>query len=517
VLTLSNVTKTHAGSLVLADVSLAVTPGSRIGLVGPNGIGKSTLLRVLAGLEEPDTGSVARTPTTLRVGFLPQERAAVPGETLLEYLARRTEVADAAAELDRLTAALERDAGLADTYTDALDRYLALGGEDLRARARAVCAEVGLDHDQLEQPLDALSGGQAARAALAGILLSRFDVFLLDEPTNDLDFDGLARLERFLGALRGALVLVSHDRDFLDRTVTKIAEIEEGTHRVREYPGGWSDYRGERDRARAAHYRQFEEVDERRRDLEALLRARRNQARAGGGGEGRRSTHARQSKVRQAVRMIERLDDVEKPFEPWELRLKIDPDRRGGDVVARLERAVVRRGAFTLGPIDLELRWGDRVALAGPNGSGKTTLLRALLGELPLAAGHRYLGPGVVVGELDQGRERFEPRAPVLEAFRHVPVPDARSLLAKFGLGADDVQRPVASLSPGERTRAALALLVAERVNCLILDEPTNHLDLPAIEELEGALSRFPGAVIVVTHDRQFLSSLAATRTFDLS
>jgi energy-coupling factor transporter ATP-binding protein EcfA2 len=188
-----------------------------------------------------------------------------------------------------------------------------------------------------------------------------------------------------------------------------------------------------------------------------------------------------------------------------------------GDVVARLEGAIVERGAFRLGPIDLEIGWADRVALTGPNGSGKTTLLRALLGELPLAAGRRSVGSGVVFGELDQARERFTGDDRILAAFGQLPVPEARSLLAKFGLGADDLARPAATLSPGERTRAALALVVASRVNCLVLDEPTNHLDLPAIEELEAALGRYAGSVVLVTHDRRFLESFQATRTVGLA
>ena len=518
-LTLSHVTKTHAGGLVLADVSVAVTPAARIGVVGPNGVGKSTLLRVLAGLDTVDAGTVTRTPPSLRVGYLPQEPELVAGETLLASLARRTGVASADAELDRLTAALERNPDLADAYSAALEQFLAFGGADFPARARASCAEVGLARRRLEQPLETLSGGEAARAALAAILLARFDVFLLDEPTNNLDYEGLDRLERFVDSLRGALVVVSHDRDFLDRTVTRIIEIEEGSHRVREFAGGWSDFEAARAHTRAAEYRRFDEAQERRHELEALLRARRGQARGGEslgkrtGGMDRRGTQALRSKVRQAERALERVADVEKPFEPWELQLSLAPERRSGDVVARLEGAVVERDSFRLGPIDLELRWRDRLVLAGPNGSGKTTLLRALLGELPLAAGRRRLGSGTVVGELDQGRKAFLTPEPVLAAFRELPIPEARSLLAKFGLGADDVERSAASLSPGERSRAALALLVARRVNCLVLDEPTNHLDLPAIEELERALAEFPGAVVLVTHDRRFLDAFEPTRT----
>jgi ATPase subunit of ABC transporter with duplicated ATPase domains len=520
-LTVSHVTKSNAGALVLNDVSLGVPPDSRIGVVGPNGIGKSTLLRLIAGLDEPDAGTITRRPPSLRVGYLPQEPDVRPAETLLGYLARRTGVAGAEDDLDRLTVELERDPGAATAYDEALQRFLALGGADLVARAGAVCADVGLAA-ALEAPLEALSGGGRARAALAGILLSRFDVFLLDEPTNDLDFDGLERLERFVARVRSAVVVVSHDRAFLDRTVTRILELEEGTHRAREYAGGWSDYEQARERARAAHYSEFERVERRREDLEALLRQRRGQARSGAtlakrtGGADRRGTQALRSKVRAVERRLERLEDVEKPWEPWQLNLTLDPGRRPGDVVARLERAVVGRGEFRLGPIDVALGWGDRVALTGPNGSGKTTLLRAILGDLPLTRGRRWVGPGVVFGELDQGRERFTGDDRVLSAFAELPIPEARSLLAKFGLGADDVTRKAASLSPGERTRAALALLVARRVNCLVLDEPTNHLDLPAIEELESALARYPGTVVLVTHDRRFLEAFEPTRTIAL-
>jgi ATPase subunit of ABC transporter with duplicated ATPase domains len=525
VLAVSHVRKYHAGSIVLDDVSLAVPPESRIGIVGPNGVGKSTLLRVMAGLELPDSGTVTRAPPSLAVGYLPQEVDARPRESLLGYLARRTGVARAEAELDRCAAALADGSGAGAAYADALERFLALGGAELERRARSVCRDLGL-HVAPGARMGALSGGERARAALAAILLARFDLFLLDEPTNDLDFDGLERLERFLTPLHAAVVVVSHDRVFLDRTVTQIVELEDGTRHAREYSGGWSDYESARERERAAQYRRFEEVEERRREFEAALRQRRAEARGGDslarrtGGADRRGTHAQRSRVRHAQRGLERLEAAEKPWEPWELRLAFEPERRAGDVVVRLERAVLSRGRFRLGPLDVEIGWGERVAVAGPNGSGKTTLLCAVLGDLPLADGRRYVGPGVVLGELDQERRRFGGGEPVLAAFMRatsLPLPGARSLLAKFGLGADDVERAGTSLSPGERTRAALALLVARRVNCLVLDEPTNHLDLPGIEELETALAAFPGAVVLVTHDRRFLERFEPTRALDVS
>jgi ATPase subunit of ABC transporter with duplicated ATPase domains len=526
-LTLDTITKSHGANPILVDVTFGVPPGARIGVIGPNGVGKSTLLRIAAGLDAPDSGTVARRPPSLTVGYMAQEPDAKPGETLLDFFARRTGVGEAGAELDRLAERLGEHPRLIGAHAEALDRFLALGGGDLVARARTACADVGLPAERLELPMTALSGGEAARAALAGILLSRFDVLLLDEPTNNLDFEGLDRLERFVTGSKAGMVIVSHDRTFLDRTVKRVVELDDWTHRAREYVGGWSDYEAVRAREREEQYRRFEEFVARRGEIETLLRARQNQAgRAGArvlarehGGSDRRPTQALRSKVRQAERALERLEEVEKPYEPWELQLSFASERRAGRVVARLEGAVVERGSFRLGPIDLDLGWGERVALIGRNGSGKTTLIGALLDQVPLAAGRRYVGPGVVMGQLDQGRGLFAGRTPLVETFSRegsVLVGDARTLLAKFGLGADDVLRPGSSLSPGERTRAALALLALRGVNFLILDEPTNHLDLPAIEELESALERYDGTVLLVTHDRRFLERFAATRTVPL-
>ncbi len=420
--------------------------------------------------------------------------------------------------MDALAARLGDEPGLADAYGDALDRFLALGGADFAARARAAVAEVGLEA-RLDDATASLSGGEAARAALAAILLARFDVFLLDEPTNNLDFDGLDRLERFLDRLEAGVVLVSHDRAFLDRTANRIVELEAETRRVREYAGTWSDYELERRVARERQERAFADyVDERDR-FSSLLAVRRNQARVGGAQADRRGTHALMTKVHQAEKRLERLERVDKPWTPWRLQLSLPAGERAGDVVAELRGVVAERGGFRLGPIDLELGWGDRLAVVGRNGTGKTTLLRALLADLPLARGSRRLGRAVRIGELDQGRETFERDGLLLDVFVEasgLDAPAARTLLAKFALGADDVARPVGTLSPGERTRAALALLSARGVNCLVLDEPTNHLDLEAIEELETALERYEGTLVVVSHDRRFLERLRITHTLAL-
>jgi ATPase subunit of ABC transporter with duplicated ATPase domains len=522
---LSSVSKHHGAQQVLEEVMLTVDVSARVGVVGPNGVGKSTLLRVLAGLEAPDAGRVLRTPPSLSVGYLAQEPERREGESILGALARQTGVAAADLELEESAAELAGDPSQCERYADALERFLALGGGDFEQRARTTCAELGLSVD-LDRSASELSGGEKARAALAAILLSRFDLLLLDEPTNDLDFDGLERLERFLDSFRGGLVVVSHDRELLDRVARRIVELEPSSHRVREWTGGWSDYKAARETERQAAYAEYERAVDRRRQVAALLARRRVEARGKGdslgratGGADRRATHALETKVRQAERLLERNELPEKPFEPWELRLSLTTGERLGDLVLRLEAAVVSRGSFGLGPLDLDLGPGERLALTGRNGSGKSTLLAAVQGRLPLVSGRRIVGRRTSIGEIGQQRLAYSTDEPLLRVFcerARMPSGDARTLLAKFGLGAEHVQRACSRLSPGERTRAHLAELQSRRVNLLLLDEPTNHLDIEAIEQLESALAAFTGTLVVVSHDRRFLEDVAPTRELAL-
>ncbi|MEW2326513.1 ABC-F family ATP-binding cassette domain-containing protein [Micromonospora chersina] len=525
-----DLTAGHGDRLLFTDLDLVVAPGDVVGLVGVNGAGKSTLLRTLAGLQPLEQGSVALNPPAATVGYLPQEPERRPGETVRDFLARRTGVTAAQAALDAATEALTAGAaGADDAYATALERWLDLGGADLDERAEQVAAELGLRVD-LEHPMTGLSGGQAARAGLASLLLSRYDVFLLDEPTNDLDLAGLDRLERFVTGLRAGTVLVSHDREFLTRTVTRIVELDLHQGQVNHFGGGYAAYLEEREVARRHAREEFEEYAGTRAQLEARARTQRSWMEKGVKNARRKatdndkigrkfrseSTEKQAAKARQTERLIERLEVVEEPRKEWELRMEIAAAPRAGAVVAALRGAVVRRGDFTLGPVDLQIDWADRVAITGANGSGKSTLLAALLGRLPLDEGHAALGPGVVVGEVDQARGLFLGDQPLLDAFG-AAVPDlnpadVRTLLAKFGLRADHVLRPAATLSPGERTRAALALLQGRGVNLLVLDEPTNHLDLPAIEQLESALAGYPGTLLLVTHDRRMLDAVSVNR-----
>ena len=527
-LTLDGVTVAFGPRTALGGVSLLVPDDARIGVVGPNGIGKSTLLRVMAGELAPDEGAVHRAPPGLRVGLLDQ-RGRPPGdETVAAHLARRTGVAPAERRLDALTARLADDASLAAEHAEALEAFLALGGGDLSARSGAALAEVALPADRLDVPMRALSGGQAARVGLAVLLLARLDLLLLDEPTNDLDLPGLALLERIVERHPGAVVMVSHDRAFLDRCARRIVEITEPDHGAREYAGGWSDYVRQRDLARdQAYARHGRHVAERDRLTERVRRQRqwseegvrnarrkaRDNDRIGRGMKVERSEQ-QAAKVRATERAIERLEVAAKPWEGWRLQLRL-AGGGGGEAVADLEGAVVARGAFRLGPVDLHVRRGDRVVVTGPNGGGKSTLLAALLGRLPLAAGTQRLGPSVVVGEIGQARTAMLHAPRLLDAFTAgsgLTPQDARSLLAKFGLDADRVARPAADLSPGERTRALMAALAAREVSLLVLDEPTNHLDLEAIEQLEEALGDYAGTLVLVTHDRRMLERVAVTR-----
>jgi ATPase subunit of ABC transporter with duplicated ATPase domains len=515
---------------VLDGISLTIAAGHRYGLVGPNGVGKSTLLRALAGEQRLDRGTVERHPRSATVGLLDQETERRPDESARAYLDRRTGVAAAARELDRATAALAASKpGAADRYDAALHAWLRLGGADHDARVEATFADLGLALDRLDQPMPTLSGGEAAKAALAALLLSRHDVLLLDEPTNDVDLEGLERLEDWVLGQQRAFVIVSHDRAFLERTVTEVIELDEHTRRATTYGGGWLAYLDEKAAARRHAEEAYAEYTVKRDALHARAQRERQWSSAGFKRAKRQpddndknirfgrmeASENLAAKARRTEQAMARLGVVEKPWEPWDLRFQIARTTRSGDLVAALQHATVVRGEFRLGPIDLEIGWAERVGIVGPNGSGKTTLLEALLGRLPLEAGRQRLGPGVVAGEVEQARRRLSDRPTVLDAVLRTTgftLSEARGLLAKFGLGPTDVERPTRSLSPGERTRAILALLMAQGVNCLVLDEPTNHLDLPAIEQLERAVAGFDGTLLLVSHDRRLLEAVSLSR-----
>lgn len=527
------------------SLDLTVAPGDVVGVVGANGAGKSTLLRLLGGIDEPQAGTVSLAPADAFVGWLPQEHERVPGETVAAYIARRTGCADATKDMDDAAAALG-DASLAqpggpdpaDVYSAALDRWLASGAADLEDRLPATLADLGLvfqDETPEEILMTSLSGGQAARVGLAALLLSRFDIVLLDEPTNDLDLDGLERLETFVRGLRGGVVLVSHDREFLARCVTRVLELDlaQGTNQV--FGGGYDSYLEERATNRRHQREKYDEFADKKADLVGRARTQREWSSQGVRNAMKKapdndkirrkasteSSEKQAQKVRQMESRIARLEEVEEPRKEWQLEFTIGAAPRSSSVVATLSEASVTQGSFTLGPVSLQVNAGDRIGITGPNGAGKSTLLRLLLGRQQADSGTTSLGTSVQIGEIDQARALFVGARPLADTFESL-VPEmasgeVRTLLAKFGLKADHVHRSVDELSPGERTRAGLALLQSRGVNVLVLDEPTNHLDLAAIEQLEQALDSYDGTLLLVTHDRRMLATVKTSRHWSVA
>jgi ATPase subunit of ABC transporter with duplicated ATPase domains len=535
-----NVAGGFAHRTLFEGLDVTVAPGDVVGVVGANGAGKSTLLRILAGHLEPLDGVVSLAPADAFVGWLPQEHERVPGETVAAYIARRTGCTDATLAMEATAAALAEpdqtaNADPAVAYSAALDHWLATGAADLDERLPAVLADLGIDSDAVRPestPMTALSGGQAARVGLAALMVSRFDIVLLDEPTNDLDLDGLARLEQFVRELRGGVVLVSHDREFLARTVTRVLELDLAQNTTTVFGGGYESYLEEREVGRRHRREQYDEFAEKKADLVARARTQREWSSQGvrnamrkapDNDKNRRraateSSEKQAQKVRQMESRIARLEEVVEPRKEWTLEFTIGAASRSSSVVATLDNAVVRQGEFVLGPVSLQVDAGERIGITGPNGAGKSTLLRLLLGRQRPDDGRASLGANVAIGEIDQARADFTGPGRLIDRFEQRvpswPTADVRTLLAKFGLRADHVERAVDELSPGERTRAGLALLQARGTNVLVLDEPTNHLDLAAIEQLEQALETYDGALLLVTHDRRMLQNVRLDRSW---
>ena len=532
---LSGVAASFGARPLFAGLDATLAPGEVTAVVGPNGAGKTTLLRIIAGLHASDAGAIRTAPADATIGYLPQ--AAPTAGTILDDVRRRTGVAAANAEFEAATEALAGAAtaaavprAVAERYDRALGRWLGLGAPDLEVRLAEVLPRVGLAVD-VDRPLRALSGGQRGRAALASVLVSRFDVLLLDEPTNNLDADGLDLLTHFVRTNPAPMLVASHDRAFLDEVATAVIELDPIQQAVRHYRGGWSDYRAARELLAEQAAEAFEAYVDRREALDAQAArqtewASRGRAKAAALGPGQQL--AKQHKENKARRMDQRaarardaarrLEPVVEPRKAWELRYRINRAPDPAEVVLTLDQVVVTNGDFTLGPFSGQVVRGDRVALVGPNGSGKSTLLAAITGERAPASGRLSWGTRVLLGVVDQERSVISGEesllATVMAALDETDAAATRTLLAKFDLGAEHVNRPCHTLSLGERTRAALALLQGRQVNLLVLDEPTNHLDVAAIEQLQAALEAFDGTMLVVTHDRRLAEGLAPTATW---
>jgi ATP-binding cassette subfamily F protein 3 len=502
---LSGVTRNYGVHEVLKGVAWAIPPRSRVGLVGPNGSGKTTLLRLIAGIEEADKGSIDIVRGT-SLGYLPQEGARLPEGTLLEALLQPfSDVAAMEIELDRLhhemaTATGERLESLTRRAGDLQHRYEAAGGFDLEARAKAILGGLGFGPDDHARPLREFSGGYRMRAALGALLLRRPDYLLLDEPTNHLDLEAVAWLEDFLADVSSALIVVSHDRTFLNRLVSSIAEIDRG--RVRTWAGNYDRYRADKEEVRERALKNAASEAHRVAEVERFIERFRYKA-----------TKARQ--VQSRIKMLEKMERTEVLAEETSWRFTFPHVPRSAQRVALLAGVLKSYGIQeVLRGVDLEIWRGDRIALVGPNGCGKSTLLQVVAGRLPAEAGAVEIGEKVVLHYFAQHvLETLTPGRTVLEEMQAWSPGKApgqlRSLLGIFQFSGDDVFKKVEVLSGGEKNRLALARLTLDPGNFLLLDEPTNHLDLPTREALENALAGFGGTLLFVSHDRYFINRVA--------
>ncbi len=511
-LTVENLAKSFGADLIFSGVSFRVDASDRIGLVGPNGAGKSTLLDILAGRQEPDSGTLGGA-RALRIGYLTQMAGFVPTRTLREeMLAVFDEVRGWEQELQWLAARMASPEQFenAEAYEQLLERYATLqerfehaGGYTIEARVDQVLDGLGFTKEQQAMPATLLSGGQQTRAALGRLLLQEPDLLLLDEPTNHLDLAALEWLEDYLSSWKGAIIVVAHDRYFLDKVVNRVIELAFG--RIEEYPGNYTRYlqlRAERLERRRKEYEEQQAYIARTEEFIRRYKA------------GQRSKEARGRQT-----LLSRMERLERPQDFQELRFRLGKRIESGQVVLSTQKLVVGYpAAGTAGrrPLlsvpDMEVQRGERISMLGENGSGKTTLLRTIIGQLAPLEGKVALGHNVLVGYYAQTHDDLNPHNTVLDEIRQAtPLSEegARTFLGRFLFSGDDVYKPVSALSGGERSRLALAKLTLLGANFLVLDEPTNHLDLPSRQFLEEVLDEYDGTLLFVSHDRYFIDALA--------
>ena len=522
--------KSYGADTVLAEISFVVNPGERVGLIGPNGSGKSTLLRILTAEEKADSGSFSF-PPGISTGYLPQGLPLDENLSVLDVVRDGIPAWDSARRaLQSLTSKMSARSGpeldkTIEEYGRQLENFEALGGYALDHRIEKLLHGLDLNEEILDRPIALLSGGQRTRVGLAKVLFSEPDLLLLDEPTNHLDIDALEWLEDFLNHYRGGILIASHDRVFLDKTVTKIVAIDPETHYSREYVGNYSSYADAIEQEQAKLRMQYQDQEAEIKRLEADIHRTKMHAQSV-----ELTTTSRQPNVRRYAKKVaakalsrekklERYLDaderVEKPKKGWRMNISFEETMRSGQEVLQIERLdfAYPGGAPILQDADLRLAYGDRIALLGKNGSGKSTLIRLVMGELQPSAGTLRIGNSVRIGYMAQEQETLDAEDTPLDVIRKarpMSETDGRNFLHYFLFEGDAALRPVSSLSYGERSRLLLGKIVAEGANFLVLDEPVNHLDIPSRERFEAALRAFPGTVLAAVHDRAFIRNFAA-------
>ena len=500
------VSKSFAKQDILLNCSFQVNSGERVGIIGANGSGKSTVFKLVLGLEHPDKGQIAK-PKNLRLGYLPQDVLQFSGKTVLaQVMDVAEEVLAIERELSLLADQLEKPlpeaelAHAAQRQSRLLEEYERLGGYDLEAKARKVLGGLGFDEDDMHKPVEEMSGGWAMRVALARILLAEPDLILLDEPTNHLDLDSLIWLEDYLVHTPSSLMLVSHDRVFLDNVVHKLLELENG--QITSYPGDFQHYLEEKEKKIQSHWSAYNHQQEQIRQIKRFID--RNRA---------RKDRARQ--VQGRIKMLDKMDLIKPPTSPDRFSFAFPPPSRAPKVVLELKRIAKSYGEqAVLSDMNLTIQRGDRVALLGPNGTGKTTLVKLMAGVLDPESGQRSLGSGVSIAYFAQQQlELLNPQQTVLESLSSVAGDlgqgQLRNLLGGFLFRNQEVDKRVSVLSGGERSRLLLCQILVQQANFLLLDEPNNHLDIQGRRVLEEALQAYGGTICLVSHDRHLINAVA--------
>jgi len=510
--------KTYGTITVLENISFSLEKGQKAGLIGYNGTGKTTLLKILAGLVEPEGGEVTVRKGAV-IGYMPQDTSFVFDETIRDYARRVSGMAVLEEKME--------------TLPEAMTEYERRDGYTFYHRLDVMLAGFGLSDISTDRPINSLSSGQKSKVFMAGMLLSDPDILLLDEPTNNLDLPALIWLEDFLMRNDAACIIVSHDRLFLDRLVRKIFEIDWRTRTLNITSGRYSDYLARKEKELARQWQEHEAQQEEIKRLEEQAREKKQKTISGSHYVGtdndkfhrgfKRERAGKSGKQAKAIeKRIEQMEIVKKPVERDLFRIYLKPTKLKGTRSITLTDVVAgyADNGFKIGPVSLTIPYGSRVVILGLNGTGKTTLLRTISGELSTLNGKVVRGNALVVGNLAQEHDNL-PREESIKDFltrrAGISVQDAYALAVKFGFEATEINKEIAALSPGGRARLLFALFSALSANILILDEPTNHLDLEALEALEEAVTHYEGTIVLVSHDRYFLEKFRPTDTYVLS
>lgn len=525
-LTVHHLNKTYGVQPILQDVSFSISNSERIGLIGPNGSGKTTLMRILAGSEQPDSGTVASTRPNLRVGYLAQGMELEPGQTLQTTLGLASvSQAELEAQITSLASALAanpNDSHIQNKYDSVLDQLT-----NLRSPV-SILAPLGLTDLALDTPVTHLSGGQKTRLMLARVLMEEPHLLLLDEPTNHLDIEMLEWLEDWLNRFQGAALIVSHDRAFLDNTVTSILELDPATRQIKSYPGNYADYLEQKLTEREKQAQAYQDQQDELAQLRSAAMHIRGLTKMKKGGKadsgdkfakgffGNRATKNVAGRAKHIEARIEKIlseEKIERPKQNWQMKLDFGAPAHQSKDVLITEKLAVGYNEPLLTDLNLSIRAGQRIALTGPNGTGKTTLIRTIAGKLGPLAGNFKLGVTVKMGYMTQEQELLNPEWNALQTVQSVAPfneTESRNFLHYFLFKGDDALRPTGALSFGERARLQLGLLVAQGCTFLLLDEPINHLDIPSRARFEEALGNFKGTILAVVHDRYFIERFAS-------